>query len=289
MRSTRTLLLVALLTSTAAHAQPGAAEAPGSDGERPDSTLVGSPAVPRREQTLVHKLTSSARIAARDGHCRTIAIIGTRVRAIDASYHRDVFATDAEIAGCVEGLSRRPPTLDVSRDDDEVARPAPALSTTTAPRDYTSPRVALALSLGTTLSSVAFYIAADVNYQHAAPLALAGTFALALGPTTGHIYAGDTWNAGLKVRLGGLGAAVAGFTLAITACPPFGGGCSNEGLATLGALTFVGGGITYGIGTLYEIATAPAAARASNRARARRFAVGPVVGHTPGLAVAGMF
>ena len=291
----RTLVLAALITSTVAHAQPGVTEAPGAAGELSDPGLEGGQRTPQaelpHEQRLVEKLTSSARMAARDGQCRAIAVIRQRVRELDATYHRDVFVADPMIASCVEGVSRRPPELEVVRDASDVARPAPAsalsmAATPSAP--YASPGVALALSLGTTLAGVALFAVADANPQ-AAPFSLAGMLAVTLGPTTGHIYAGRTWNPGLKLRLGGLGAAVAGAALALAACPPFSGSCDSEGAAVLGGLTFIGGGITYGVGTIYEIATAADSARAANRARTRQLAVGPVLGQAPGLAVAGTF
>ena len=302
----RSLVLAALITSTVAHAQPGVTEAPGAAGELSDPGLEGGQRTPQaelpHEQRLVEKLTSTARMAARDGQCRAIAVIRQRVRELDAAYYRDVFAADAAIADCVEGVSHRPPAapaapitprgpdaVDVAPPDTVVRREQRA--------PYTSPGVALALSLGTPLAGVALVGAAWASanartgggFAAARMLTLAGTLAITLGPTAGHFYAGTTWNTGLKLRLIGLGATLGGFAVAIGACGLGSRGCDNAGAAGLGALSLLGGAVTYGAGTIYEIATAPGAARAANRRRDPQLAGGPMLGHAPGLALAGTF
>jgi hypothetical protein len=149
--------------------------------------------------------------------------------------------------------------------------------------------VAFALSGGTTLAGfLMLTLAADSNDDMQAKLVVGGLLALTIGPTTGHIYAGDTWNTGLKVRLSGLGISVLGAAVALAACPPFSGNC-NDGGAAIGGVGFLAGGIMYAGGTIYEIVDAPRAADRYNMKHRASIAVVPGAGGKPGMSVVGTF
>jgi hypothetical protein len=111
-----------------------------------------------------------------------------------------------------------------------------------------------------------------------------------IGPTTGHIYAGQTWNPGLKWRLisaGALTISVVGF---VGAEFPEGDGARNEGAASFFAICLLASAGGYVGSTIYEIATAPGAASRHNRHGSHTsVTVAPMVGRAPGLAVAGTF
>lgn len=85
-----------------------------------------------------------------------------------------------------------------------------------------------------------------------------GAIGFLIGPTAGHVYAGHTWNAGLGIRLASLGAVVMG----VASCSNDGCTDGNGGGA---AALIIGGVIGFGVGTVYEVATAPQAARDYNR------------------------
>lgn len=111
-----------------------------------------------------------------------------------------------------------------------------------------------------------------------------------VGPSTGHWYAHDGWNAGMGLRLGGLGGMLLG--LSMIDLLSVGGGDDDQ--EDTGAALFVSGLALYGVGTIYEIVTAPGAAHDFNADQARL--VGPhvtvtVVGpdHAPGLELSSRF
>jgi hypothetical protein len=173
-----------------------------------------------------------------------------------------------------------------------VARPfydpsRPSSSEPVYVEEIKSPSTALALSLGTTV--VGYGLAYFGNGTNSPAVSTTGSVLAFIGPTTGHIYAGQTWNPGLKYRLIGLGVTAVGFVVLIGACPPFGGQC-NEGLAMVGVAGAVGGAVTYAGATIYEIATAPSAATDYNRKRAGAITLAPMIGRQQGgLAVMGRF
>jgi hypothetical protein len=246
------------------------------------------------EPTLAEKLTGAARNAARDGRCDTIAIIGRRVRELDARYHGDVFAVDPIIAACVPG--RRMPDRDRPTAIESSAINGSAM---TPPRDaplpvgeYKDPGTALALSLGVTGGGLALILAAaaaaDGSDSVTGGLALAGSLMVTIGPTTGHIYAGNAWNTGLKWRLGSLGVATGALAGALALCPPF-SRCTNDGAAAALGVVFAGAGITYIGATIYEAGTAGASARRHNETHQLEVGVAPIVGREPGLAFVGRF
>jgi hypothetical protein len=250
---------------------------------------------PAGEPALVEKMTMGARNAARDGRCEAIVIIGNRVRELDARYYQDVFAVDPVITACVPGRSMytrsampataaassgAPPSLTPPVD----YGPRPRL-----PGDYKSPSTALALSLGITGGGVALAFAAgEVDGDAQSSLGWIGSLMIAIGPTTGHIYADNGWNTGLKWRLGSLAVGTGALVGALVACPPFSGDCNESGAEAL-LVVFLGAGVTYIGATAYEIGTAPSAAHKYNSRGQPNVSIAPIVGREPGVAVIGRF
>jgi hypothetical protein len=257
-------------------------------------TLSSVASAQTAEPSEAEKLTLSARNAARDGRCESLVIIGDRVRELDEAYHRDVFSVDPVIAACRQDQRTRTAMAPVATGSPAMTPPLDAAQLEDAPLppgEYKSPGTALGLSLGITgggvlLSVIAAGDSVDRGAQTA--LGLTGAAMIALGPTSGHIYAGNGWNTGLKWRLGSLGVATAAAAGALAACPPF-SRCENEGLAAAMALVSVGAGVTYLGATLYEIGTAGRSARTYNETHQVSLGVAPVVGREPGLAVVGRF
>jgi hypothetical protein len=120
-----------------------------------------------------------------------------------------------------------------------------------------------------------------------------GAIAFFAGPTTGHTYAGHTWNTGLGIRLASTASAVIGIGMLIQCID----GCSSSQSdnAAFGSVLLVGGMIGYGIGTVYEIGTAPGAARDANHEHGldMQLSLAPVRGlhgnAQPGIGLAGHF
>jgi hypothetical protein len=155
------------------------------------------------------------------------------------------------------------------------------------PRPPRSPGVALALSLGTSLAGVAALAVAgqaDRIDPGSQPGWLAiGVGLLAVGPTTGHLYANHPLNTGLAIRLasGAVGALGAGLFVD-------GGGRDGGGESLGGAALVVAGAFGYAAAMFYEIGDAPAAADRYNRRR--RATLAPIAGGSQlGLALAGAF
>jgi hypothetical protein len=57
---------------------------------------------PGKDAELVRTLTESARTAARQGSCRSVETIANRVAELDPTYRRGGFASDPDIASCVD-------------------------------------------------------------------------------------------------------------------------------------------------------------------------------------------
>jgi hypothetical protein len=220
-------------------------------------------------------ITASARGAALDGQCNTVAFLASEVQQIDPAYYASTFVTDPDISTCL-----RPPGM-VAAVDMHAAEV----------HGDKDPDVALALSLGVTAGgylAVALGSALDHDGSNgiAQGLASVGSIAAIIGPTTGHIYAGDTLNRGLGMRAGGLGLALIGMITIFSACPLFGDSC-DEGTADAGIAILIGGGLLYVGGTIYEIATAPRSARRHN---AGTLSLAPVPVHSgAGFALTGRF
>jgi hypothetical protein len=134
--------------------------------------------------------------------------------------------------------------------DDEEPPPAPSAAPV---REEVSPGVAVALSLSTTAVGAATMLLSaregDVLDDGIGQL---GTAIFLVGPSVGHWYARDPWNAGLGMRLVGVPLLVGGALV-------YDGGHRRTGdaLATTGL-------VLYAIGAYHEIVTAPRAAHEYN-------------------------
>lgn len=163
-----------------------------------------------------------------------------------------------------------------------------AVPTAAAAEDLKSEDTGLGYSLATTAVG-ATLIAAGATFsgtgtapELGAGMLVAGSVGFLVGPTLGHIYAGDAWNAGLAIRLGGLTLASAAAMIAVRDHHgPIPGGRGTVFTATAaGLLLFTG--------TLVEVSTVPSAVRSANA----RLSVAPVAttsGMTPGAFLVGEF
>lgn len=150
------------------------------------------------------------------------------------------------------------------------------------PVEMKSPNLAVAISFGATAAGGLLMYAGD--RFHAEPVTAAGLFAFAIGPTTGHFYAGRVWSTSLGVRLASAG----GMALGLAMVLPCIENCSNETMADAGGVLLLASAITYSGATLMEIATAEAAARETNVT----YTIAPLRardGTVPGFAIAGHF
>ena len=173
--------------------------------------------------------------------------------------------------------------------DVQLPPPAPELS------GGKSPTPAIALSLGGTAAGIGL-IALGGNIHHEdeveLPLVATGVAAVVLGPSFGELYAGRGWTPGLSMRAGGLLLGAVGFGVALQEC-----GADPEGSCdpTAGGVIFLGGAALFIAGGVYDIVTAPRAARAWNASHAQELLVVPTALHdarggaAPGLTVAGTF
>lgn len=290
--------VVVCVMCTGAYAQPGAMPPP---PETAPSEAPGAP--PAQDLTMVEKMTLGARNASRDGRCDSVAIIGARVRQLDPAYYQDVFVVDPTIASCRQGMVFRPPSGEpVIAAPPTIAQPVDVEPLPSEIIEVKSPGTALALSLGVTAGGLGL-VALGSSLDHGSSrdtgesLATVGSIAFFVGPTVGHIYAGNTWNTGLKWRLGSLAVSFGGLVYALSQCGIFDECTQAENdRAGIGAAVAVGGMITYFGATIYEVATAPASARNYNLEYTRynmnlrpRMQVVPMAGRAPGLALAGTF
>ncbi len=273
------LVAVVLLVATTAHAQPVAD--PDPPAPPPPTDITPPP------PTAAEKLTITARSVSRDGRCESVALIGARVRELDPDYYRRVFVADPEIAGCVAIDSRTlarglPPALTPL---------SPTVSSSLRDHHSTAPPksggTAALTSLLVTLGGIGMVaLGAKAESGPVVGLGLAAAF---IGPTTGHIYAGHTWNGGLAVRLVSVAAVATGIGLVFRCFD----GCrsSSDKLgADLGGLMLGVGSLTYVGATLYEIASASDAADRYNREHGSGMTVTAVpIPHGAGIGVTGRF
>jgi hypothetical protein len=159
-----------------------------------------------------------------------------------------------------------------------------------------SPLLAGVLSLGITAVGIGLNVmATDLAPHYDEPgksdvlrvsVVLTGTVLALVGPTSGHFYAGRAWNPGLKWRLIGGGV----FAVSIVPAFAFALGDNDAGVTIFGLLA-AGGGITYIGATIWEIGTAPGAARRQNERleESASISIAPIIGREPGLAIAGRF
>jgi hypothetical protein len=158
-----------------------------------------------------------------------------------------------------------------------------------------SPLLAGTLSLGLTVAGIGLSVMAkDIAPHYDEPgksdalrvgVVATGAVLLLVGPTSGHLYAGQAWNPGLKWRL------IGGAAFAACIVPAFAFGFSdNPAGASIFGLLAMGAGITYIGATIWEIGTAPGAARRHNeRLEEASISIAPIIGREPGLAIAGRF
>jgi hypothetical protein len=120
-----------------------------------------------------------------------------------------------------------------------------------------SPDEALALSGGVTLLS-GILVAATVEDDALSPMTAIGIAGLALGPSLGHVYAGEYITGGLALRAAGMTAAILGYREASR--------CSEVGDCnmTAGAGGVILGASAFAAGIIWDVATAPRAARRWN-------------------------
>ena len=143
------------------------------------------------------------------------------------------------------------------------------------------PSTALALSLGfTAIGTTMLLIGSSSQSQTADDI---GGVMLFFGPSTGHWYAGEIGGVGLGLRAGAVLGAGAAITLAFQEDGCDGPCSSNDGLIT--ALLLASAGAWIG-STIYDIATAPSAARSWNRAHGVAF--GPTAMLSAGRSVPGV-
>jgi hypothetical protein len=130
-----------------------------------------------------------------------------------------------------------------------------------------SPEEALALSGGITLLS-GILAATTFEDDHLSPMTAIGVAGLALGPSLGHVYAGEYFTGGLALRAAGMTAGILGIGEAAR--------CGEEDCSRAGAVTaLVLGGAAFAAGILWDVATAPRAARRWNERRG--ISIAPVV------------
>lgn len=146
--------------------------------------------------------------------------------------------------------------------------------------DDVSPAVAEALSFGVTAVGAAAMIAGSKTDTRS--LTIAGAVAFAIGPTTGHLYAGEWFNSALGFRIAG--AALVGSGIAFKQMTDTGNPAVGIA-AVVGLLLYTGGMVS-------EIGSSQTAARTANERRhAATITVTPVVtpDGTAALSFAGSF
>jgi len=164
-------------------------------------------------------------------------------------------------------------------------------------RPVKSEGTATMLSLGTTAAGFALIAAAgNQGERGGGEMATIGLLSLIIGPSAGHIYAGETSHAvGMSLLRGGAFVAfVVGVIKATTVtsadCVEV---CSSRDSGDNGATLMWVGGLTFVAATVYDIIDAPRAARRRN-AKERQFMMQPIyvgtaTGPAPGIGFAGKF
>lgn len=235
------------------------------------------------------QLTEAARDLARAGHCKGLPALGKRVHELDDDYFTRVYSIDPVIAGCkdLDALEPvEPPMPDAKPTPDAkpvpVAKPVPIdkpmLEPETSPKN---PDVALELSLGITLGGLA--LAVGGSSFDSAPMTDTGVLALLVGPSVGHIYAGEGWNGGLGVRLIGGGALGLLGVVVFLGCVDE---CLHDPSRPTSEKLFIAAGLVEVAGSIYEITTAPSAADRYNREHGFEAKIVPTGN---GVAVVGRF
>ncbi len=135
------------------------------------------------------------------------------------------------------------------------------------------PGVALALSAGATLGGFALGLAGPYDARTRATGVAAGML-LVLGPGAGHVYAGDVGGAALGAALRGGSLFLASGVVAQA--------LDRNGSRLSGPLFATGVGV-FMMSLVYDVASAPDAARRYNRRHAVRMTLAPVMGPQVGV------
>jgi hypothetical protein len=152
------------------------------------------------------------------------------------------------------------------------------------------------LSLGTTAAGFALLAAAG-KQDDGGGMGTLGVLALMIGPSAGHIYAGETGHAvGMSLVRGG--AAVVFIAGVLKATMVYGASdcidwCDSTNNRDDGATMMWVGGLSFVAATVYDIVDAPRAARRRNN-KTRQWQVNPMMvgtsnAKTPGMGFAGRF
>jgi hypothetical protein len=200
------------------------------------------------------RLIRTAHDEATAGRCANAALIGERVRKLDAAHHAATVATDEAIASCA------------------------ALSATQSPTG--GALLALAGTLGGIAAGTFILAESEVWGEHGGPrLGVLGGYATAgvvyaLGPSLGRLEVDGAWNWWLRLRLIGVGAMVVGAALDFAGVTPRAVDAPPVGLS-LGVL---GGGLVYTVGMIGELVATPLDAAAHNAriAKPHDFALVPL-------------
>ena len=153
--------------------------------------------------------------------------------------------------------------------------------------DTRSENTALLLSLGGTAASVAMIASGEHNHSNGGDsLVTIGVLSTLVTPSFGHWYAGDYLTAGMGIRAASAASMLVGVGQ-IVSCEGTDHSCDNSA-----GFFIIGGLIGYGAGALYDIATAPRAARRYN-AEHRTFVMptvlNPPSGPVMGVGIGGSF
>jgi hypothetical protein len=154
--------------------------------------------------------------------------------------------------------------------------------------ELVSESTATALAVGTTaLGFAAIYAGADSKIDGVGQI---GALLALIGPSAGHIYAGENGHA-VKMsllRAGGVTVMMIGLLTLVTAAVdmpcPAAGGCvrSQDDHGNTGQLLLLAGGVTYAVATAYDLFDAHRAARRTNeRAQQRMWMLVPTAMASP--------
>ncbi|HTL34993.1 MAG TPA: hypothetical protein VL326_17810 [Kofleriaceae bacterium] len=176
-----------------------------------------------------------------------------------------------------------------------TVQPTPTVEQTPT-RSHRSPGLAKLMSIGLTTAGFTTVLITNslatpddsgrrLTPKYKLPLYLTGGILLAVGPTSGHLYAGEYWNNALTVRLisGGI------MVLAAGAIDNVSSETDHNGNGGAIAVTVIAGVVFLGA-SAYEAGTA---GRAAERYNARHagpaVTVVPVISREPGIALVGQF
>jgi hypothetical protein len=153
------------------------------------------------------------------------------------------------------------------------------------------------LSVGTTAAGFALIAAAGKQQDGGGAMGTVGVLALLIGPSAGHIYAGETGHAvGMTLVRGGAAiaflAGVLKATMVYSTSDCFDCGHASGDRDDGVTLMWVGG-LSFVAATVYDIIDAPRAAKRRN-AKDRQFSMQPMMvgtanGPSPGIGFAGKF